>query len=185
MVQLNSLVLSVHAASHTNCRISTTKIWHFSSFYSRPSFWSMVLSLVPPPFLAIPAAPSHPAVVPELDAVVPVHTHLIVCSPVFNACRLPMVWPCATDTKARLFAAKHYHVFLEKFATLQTDKTDRVMYGLCNQLDFIKGSLQHITPGAEAVRAARPTRAVQISTDSFLAVHETAMMPSILLIKLG
>lgn len=77
----------------------------------------------------------------------PVHTHLVVCCPAFNPCRLPMVWPCAADTKARLFAAKFYHSFLEKFATLQAEKADRVMYGLCNQLDFIKGSLHQITPG--------------------------------------
>lgn len=43
--------------------------------------------------------------------------------------------------------AKHYHTLLEKLAQLQTDKSDGRLYALFNQLDFIRGSLQQITPG--------------------------------------
>jgi hypothetical protein len=77
------------------------------------------------------------------------HTHLVVVCPSFNPCRLPLAWPYAADTKAALFSCKHYQSFLECFAKMNVDKSERIMHTLFGQLDFIKGSLVAVTPGGQ------------------------------------
>lgn len=94
------------------------------------------------------AAASHPGVLAMSDAEPGAHTHLIVVCPSFNPCRLPLAWPYAADTKARLFSCKHYQAFLERFGAMHADKQDRATHTLFGQLDFIRGSLVAVTPGA-------------------------------------
>jgi hypothetical protein len=72
----------------------------------------------------------------------------VVC-PSFNPCRLPLAWPYAADTKASLVSCKHYQAFLERFGAMHTDKAERTTHTLFGQLDFIRGSLVSVTPGAD------------------------------------
>lgn len=95
-------------------------------------------------------ASSHPGVLSASDQELGAHTHVIVVCPSFNPCRLPLLWPCAADTKQSLFASKQYHALLEKFSAMHSDKNERAIGSLFSQLDFIKGSLASITPGGWA-----------------------------------
>ncbi|WIA08649.1 hypothetical protein OEZ85_008076 [Tetradesmus obliquus] len=110
---------------------------------------AIALSKSPYPGGARPpaAAASHPGVLAMSDAEPGAHTHLIVVCPSFNPCRLPLAWPYAADTKARLFSCKHYQAFLERFGAMHADKQDRATHTLFGQLDFIRGSLVAVTPG--------------------------------------